>query len=231
VEYFEKVYPEMQFVDATYQALSRLGFSADNSIACVGVCRDEISQSLVEAVNGKWGHAFNLSSLAGMFLAGKTGLLAAMHHAPNMDGKERYVFYALPHVAIDDKEQVGICSRIGRRGESTACGALNIFQKEVAGGKVDTAVNFDDVELSMIRIRLSKEIGGGETPDLVELTKIAQKAIQKDLELALEDIIDINASDYAVITGIQIHRPDGNYVSPVSCYAVVDGVKQECELG
>lgn len=225
--FFGKVYIEDDFIDVITSALNRLGFTADNTIACVGVCRDEISQSLVESVNNRWHYSFNLSSLAGMFFAGKTGLLAAMHHAPDMDGKERYLFFALPHIAIDAKGNIGICSREGRKGSSTACGALNAFQKEIAGGKIDPALDFNDIELSLIKARLLKEITYGDVPDLLELTKIAQKVIQADLEVALERIVHKNSSDYAVITGIQIHGPDNNYVWPVTCYAVVAGTRHD----
>lgn len=227
---FQSACSEVEFIGLTCSALSRLGFVAENTIACVSVCRDEISQSLVEIINSRWGYTFNLSSLAGMLLTGRTGLLAAMHHAPNMDGKERYVFYAMPHIAIDEGGRIGACLRTGRQGESTACGALNIFLKEVAEGKVNPIIDFNDIELSLIRMKLLRMIPRGEIPGLFELTKIAQKAIQLDLELTLRDNIDITSSDYAVITGIQVHKPDGNYVWPVSCYSVVEGDKRELEL-
>ena len=227
MRYFDTLYPEAEFVDMTYGALNGLGFSAGNTIACVAVCRDEISQPLIEAAQRSWGHVFNLSSLGGMLFAGKTGLTAAMHHAPNIDGKERYVFYSFPHIAIDGEGRVGVCEREGRCGESGACGALGIFQKELAQGNVSVAMEMDDIELSLIRARLSMELADGEIPDLLELTKVAQRAIQADLEALLAALIDTGKSDYAVITGIQVHRPDGNFIAPISSYAYVDGIKRE----
>ena len=131
-KFFDKFYTEADFVERTYKALSKLGFDADNTIACADVCRDEISQPLVNLIKGKWGEAFNLSSLAAMFFAGKTGLSAAMHHAPIVDGKERYVYYAFPHVAIDADGKIGVCKRRGRKEKSSACGALNVFLKELS---------------------------------------------------------------------------------------------------
>lgn len=228
--FFNNVYPEAEFVDLTRRALGNLGFTADNSIACIGVCRDELCQSMVEAVNDTWNHAFNFSSLAGMFLAGKTGLLAAMQHSPHMDGRERYVFYTLPHVAISEDGRIGVCGRRGRRDESAACGALDVFQRELAGGRTSLEPDPYDIELGLIRSRLLKEIPSGEAPDLLELTMIAQKAIQSDLEGVLETLIDRDVSDYAVVSGIQIHGPDGNFVWPVACYAVIRGVRQDVEL-
>lgn len=224
---FDRVFTEADFVERIYNSLNEFGFNAGNTIACVGVCRDEISQSLMEEVNKKWGYAFNLSSLAGMFFAGKTGLSAAMHHSPIVEGKERYVFYALPHIAIDGEGRMGICKRVGREGNSTACGALNAFQKEISSSVnlQPSAFSLDneDIEYSLIKMRLSREIIPNKVPDLLELTKITQKAIQEDLESALKTTVAINKSDYAVISGIQIHGPDDNYISPAVCYAVVNG--------
>ena len=227
---FLKVYTEADFVKRSYEALHGFGFGADNTIACVGVCRDEITQPLISLIRDTWGESFNLSSLAGMFFAGKTGLTAAMHHAPNVDGRERYVYYALPHIAIDDEVQVGLCKRHGRGGKSIACGALNALQQEMAGGRLDLSMDNEDVEQSLLKMRLLKEIPYGQVPGLLELTKITQLVIQTDLENTLKRIVDTGKSDYAIVTGIQIHGPDGNYVWPASSYAVVNGRKTELNV-
>jgi hypothetical protein len=177
-----------------------------------------------------WGEAFNFSSLAGMFFAGKTGLTAAMHHAPIEDGKERYVFYALPHIAINEEGRIGVCKREGRAGESTACGALHAFQKELASGRVNLTMDNEDVEQSLIRMRLLREIPYGSVPDLLELTKVARTVIQTDLENTIKKVVNTNKSNYAVVTGIQIHGPSGNYVWPSECYAVVNGERKDIAL-
>ncbi len=39
-------------------------------------------------------------------------------------GRERYVFFSFPHIAIDAEGNVGSISRPGRAGRSCACGAL-----------------------------------------------------------------------------------------------------------
>lgn len=228
--YFDKVYTEADFVEKTYSELNKLGFNADNSITCIGVCRDEICQSLVQLINKRWGYAFNLSSLAGMFFAGKTGLMAAMHHSPIVNGKERYVFNCFPHIAISKDGEIGIYKRRGRSEKSTACGALSALQKEIFSGKINPAIDNEDIEQSMIRIRLLKEIPHGKIPDLLELTRITQKAIQTDLENTINKIVDIKKNDYAVITGIQIHGPENNYVCPAYCYALVNEKRIEIKL-
>ncbi|KAF0144855.1 MAG: low-co2 inducible protein lcib [Nitrospirae bacterium] len=222
-KYFDRVYTEVDFVKKTYSSLKDLGFNDDNTIAATCICRDEISQTLRSIIKHMWGEAFNLSSLAGMFFAGKTGLSAAMHHAPVEDGKERYVFYALPHIAIASDGKPGVCRREGREGASTACGALVAFQKEMAGGRLNLALDNEDVEQSLLKTRLLGEIPYGKVPDLIELTKITQTAIQADLERTLNKVVNKDRSNYAVITGIQIHGPENNYVWPAECYAIVNG--------
>lgn len=229
-KYFPVVYTEAAFIEKTYQALNKSGFDADNTIACVDVCRDEISQPAVTLIKEKWGEAFDLCSLAAMFFAGKTGLKAAMHHSPVVRGRERYVFYALPHIAIGEKGQLGLCKRIGRKEASNACGALNVFLGELKAKKLNLAMDNEDVELSLIRTRLLKEIPYGKIPNLLELTMITLKAIREDLENALKKTVDTKHSDYALCTGIQVHAPDGNYVSPAESYVVVKGKKQTLRI-
>jgi hypothetical protein len=229
-KYFPGAMPERAFVEKTLDVLSGKGFSADNTIACVGVCRDEITQPFVEFVKQAWGEAFNFSSLAGMLFLGKTGFTAAQHHAPDVDGKERYVGFTMPHIAISSEGEIGICLRRGRKGPSSACGALAAFQAEMADGRVKIGIDFEDVEQSLIRIRLLQEIHYGQVPDLLALTKTALKVIQKDLKRLIELTVDTGRSDYAVFTGIQIHGPNGNFIWPELSYCVVNGEQQSLKL-
>jgi hypothetical protein len=226
-ETFPEAMTEKEFVEKTRNALGSKGFTADNAIACVSVCRDEITQSFIEIVKKVWGEAFNFSSLAGMLFLGKTGFSAAEHHAPNEDGRERYIYYALPHIAIDENGEIGLCTRSHRKGKSGACGALLGFQKEMKEGKLVLGLDHDDIEQSLIKMKLLKEIRYGYIPDLLEITKVALNVIQSDLKRMIDLTVDTGKSDYAAFTGIQIHMPDGNYVWPASCYAVIGGAKQD----
>jgi hypothetical protein len=230
-ENFDRVFKEVEYVKKTYNALKAFGFNDDNSIASVCVCRDEISQTVRSIIKHIWGEAFNFSSLAGMFTAGKTGLKAAMHHAPRVDdGKERYVYYVIPHTAISEEGKTGFCKRRGIKEDSSACGALCLFLSELHQGKLHIKLDEEDIEESLIKRRLLKEIPYGHIPDLIELTKITRKVIQEDLEHAIEKVIDTTKSDYALFSGIQIHAPDANYIWPADSYVVVDGKKQELKI-
>ncbi len=64
--------PQESFLRAVHSHLVPLGFEAANTIACVGVCRDEITRSFVDGVQRTWGEAFNFSSLGGLLFLGKT---------------------------------------------------------------------------------------------------------------------------------------------------------------
>lgn len=229
-KYFDRFYTEADFINKTYKALNKSGFNADNTIACVDVCRDEISQPLVALIREKWGEAFNLCCLAAMFFAGKTALKAAMHHSPIVNGKERYVFYALPHIAIGAKGELGTCRRIGRSEPSNACGALNVFLSELRSKKPNLSMDNEDVELSLIKTRLLREMPYGHIPDLMELTKITLKTIREDFESAISNSVNTKHSDYALITGIQIHGPDGNYVWPSDSYVVINTTRKKLKV-
>jgi hypothetical protein len=224
-ENFDHVVKEVDYVRKTYNLLKTFGFNDDNSIASVCVCRDEISQTVRSIIKHIWGEAFNFSSLAGMFTAGKTGLKAAMHHAPNVEGRERYVFYVVPHIAVNEDGKSGFCKRRGIKEESSACGALCLFLDELYTGKLHIKIDEEDIEESLI-----KEITYGDIPSLLELTKIARKVIQEDLEHAIEKVIDTSKSDYAMLTGIQIHAPDANYIWPADSYVVMNKEKKELTI-
>lgn len=228
--YFPTVMPEADFVRRTQVVLNSLRMNADNSLACVCTCRDELCQPLGRLIRDAWGEAFNLSGLGGMFFAGATALRAAMLHAPNADGRERYIFFALAHLAIDAEGKIGDSKRAGRNDVTRACGALDAFQIELARGTFALIVDPYDVEQSWLKERLARETMFGQPPDLLTLTKIAQRASQHDLEQAIVSVIDSKVSDYALITGIQLHTEDGNYVSPVSFYAVIAGARHELEM-
>ena len=222
-ENFSGILTELNYVQKTFTILKQFGFTDENCIASVCVCRDEISQSIRSLIKHTWGEAFNFSSLAGMFTAGKTGLKAAIHHAPRVDGRERYVFYVIPHMAINEDGKSGFCKRKGIKEYTSACGALCLFLDELYSGKLHIKIDEEDIEESLMKRRLIKEITYGDIPSLLELTKITRKVIQEDLEHAISKIVDTSKSDYAVLTGIQIHAPDANYIWPADSYVVMNG--------
>lgn len=221
-EHFPGTLPQADYIDRSHRALEKHGFREDNSIACVGVCRDEICRPLVLGVWNTWGEAFNFSSLAGMLNLGRTGFGAAHAHAPLVEGRERYVYVQMPHIGIGPGGEIGQCQRIGQPGTSVACGALAAFRSELETGSVDATLDPDDLEQSLLKQRLIKRLPWGSKPDLVTVTKLAGEIILADLEHMIELTVDRDKADYAVLTGVQIHGPDNApFVWPGKSYAVV----------
>ena len=134
-----------------------------------------------------------------------------------------------PH-CVGSKGELGVCKRRGRKEVSNACGALNVFLKELKDRKTNLSMDNEDVELSFIRTRLLREIPYGHIPDLMELTKITLKTIREDFGSAFNKTVDTRHSDYAFVTGIQIHGPEENFIAPVSTYAIVRGERKDVNL-
>ena len=202
------------------------------------ICRDEIADGCMERIINYWGKTFNCQSLAGFVTIGKTGLGAATAHAPidKNDGKRRFVFVAMPHIAISRKGEVGKCKREGIEQISNACGALDAIVGELRDGKISKIqLNFEDVEQSLVRQRIMADLPYGEKPTLDEITKLASNIITGDVDKLLTDNLDINIYEYCVLTGVQIHGPeDVDWVYPNKFWHVsnkYDGNRKELSLG
>ena len=229
--HFPGATPESEYIDKTTSRLNGEGFTDANTIACVALCRDEVTRPLFSNVERVWGPAFSFAGLAGMVTAGRTGLSAAIHHAPIVDGRRRFVIYAMAHIAIDAGGTIGRLERPGVPDPSSACGALVAFRDELREGAL--VVEFDryDTEQSLLKHRLLPLIEYGNVPDLVDLTKLTVTAMEEDLQeilLSLEDewreAGQVIPADAAVFSGVQIHGPDGaNFVWPVTSHIDAGG--------
>lgn len=234
--YFPGSRPEREFIAATARQLQAAGFSRENSLPCVGVCRDEIATPLINDVETIWGPAFQLASLAGMLTAGITGFGAAAHHAPeDDDGRRHLIVYAMPHIAIAGDGTIGQVERPGVPDPSTACGALIGFRKELAAGTIDVALDRLDAEQSLLKQSLIPKLTYGEVPSLVNLTRCAADAIEEDLVAMLPKLAaalgEERPTDAAIFTGIQIHGPNAaNYVMPRLGRIVSDGATGNVDM-
>ncbi|MBU1660346.1 MAG: hypothetical protein KKD28_02605 [Chloroflexi bacterium] len=229
--YFPGVISVTDFLQKTYRILQAMGFDATNTIACVGVCRDELTKPLSVMISSIWGPSFNLASLGGMLFLGKTGFSAANHHAPIVNGRERCVYFTLPHIAIAADGTIGHYYRPGREKPSRACGALDKFHKEIVSGNPNLEFDPLDIEQSLLKQRLSQRIEKGDVPlDLVQLTKLTYEVVLDDLEQMLSMTTNPAHCNYAVMTGIQIHGPHEDFIWPGKLYAVVEGQRRNMEL-
>jgi hypothetical protein len=218
--YFPGAIPMNKYMRKTFQRLSAYDFSDENTMAMIAVCRDEMAEALFIEVIRYWGKTFNCCSLAGFVMMGKTGLAAATDHTPIVDGRRRFTFYAMPHVAISRYGEVGKLYRDGLQKASHACGALENITDELARGQLKLEMDMQDIEQTIIRQKVLSTITYGAKPNLIEITKLASKIISHDVENLL-NTLDKDAFKYAVLTGIQIHGPlNSQWIYPQDFYVV-----------
>eukprot|EP00484_Ammonia_sp_Unknown_P024521 CAMPEP_0197026660 /NCGR_PEP_ID=MMETSP1384-20130603/6704_1 /TAXON_ID=29189 /ORGANISM="Ammonia sp." /LENGTH=301 /DNA_ID=CAMNT_0042455363 /DNA_START=192 /DNA_END=1097 /DNA_ORIENTATION=- len=199
-----------EFFFLAHDATTNLGFTDENTIGLAAVCRDGITDGCMDEIIKYYGKPFNCSSLAGFVTIGNTGLASAMTDVPidPKDGKRRFVFVAMPHIAVSEDGKIGHCKRNGVNKEGNVCSILDGISSELQSGKLNVELNRKDVEQSLVRQRVLAELSYGERPQLEELTKVASDIIAKDVDDLLTRNLDLKAYSYVVITGIQIHGPD-----------------------
>jgi len=220
----------LDVVHRHYNVLMRYGFTGDNTLACVGACRDELTRPLFRSVQQCWGEAFNFASLGGMLTLGKTGFAAATHHAPVERGRTRFVFYATVHIGCDEKGVMGQVARSGR-GTTAACGALAGLLQSLQEGSVDPNEDDpDDIERVTLARRICERLEEGAKPDLVQLTRLALEVASGDLKRLIACTLEGEPSDYSVVTGTLIHTIDQQLFALEECYVVCDGKQEDLEL-
>lgn len=221
-EYFPNAMLEADFVKHTYLTLLDHGFDKANTIACAGLCHDEVTRSLRDEIQEIWGEVFNLSSAAGILFISEVGFRSVNQDAFRVDKGERYVIYTMPHITIGSCGEIGLCQRPSRAGASSACGALVAFRRELASGYLSVELDPYDKKKNHLKQNLFRKVKSGQIPNLANLVKLTHQIILEDLK----HIIDLVASsadtthhplqrNYAIFGGVQIHGPDQkNYVWP-----------------
>ncbi len=217
--------PVDDFVIWTEWALARVGFRPSNCLALVDVCRDELMADFDEQVSEVWGRPFDIGSLAGLVFLGRTGLQAALSHVPGEDGRHRFATFCFPHVGIDDDGTIGRVQRRGMSRASVACGALAAFRDELTALRGEAVLDVDDVEQSLLRMRLGALVPNGQVPSLLALTEMARQAAVSDLHRFVDLARGHEPVDVAYISGIVVHLPEGiDHVAAVQAEVVIDGV-------
>jgi hypothetical protein len=74
-------------------------------------------------VQSLFGAPFNVHGLGAVLTCGVTGMGAGLSHCPRTGGRQKYVFFSFPHIAVNAAGVVGEVSRPGCP-HSHACGAL-----------------------------------------------------------------------------------------------------------
>ena len=216
-------------LDWTRDALAPFGFHEHTSLPLVSVCRDELMFAFVDAVTAHWGHCFDLSSLAGLPLMGRTGLGAALGHAPDDDGRHRLVVFAFPHIGHDGG--IGAVHRPGVPGTTAACGAVEVARTALMSGVSGVVLDPHDVEESVLVQRLRRILGSADVPDLPAVTELVRRSAVDELTLLLSGLTTPSVVvDWALVSGVVVHGHDDDAVSLSSAVVVVDGVVTDLQL-
>jgi hypothetical protein len=245
-ELFPRGYEEGLFIQRSAEMLKEYGFNRVNTIPCVAVCRDELCQPLLNHIDRAWRSRYNtggvhflMSSLAGMIFLGRTGMEAALSHAPiDEHGVERFVFYAFPHIAVSMTGRIGASLRPGRSFETDVCGALCKIQRELQAGTVHLETDANDVEQSLLKQRIISNLNLRQPlPSLAGLTHLVHKIIAKDLNHLIEQCLrdkkpaEGRRIDYAFVTGVQIHGANNqNYLWPGETYVFTNSMKHPIDV-
>ncbi len=207
------VLPAEEYLTRTVAAARRAGFSSGDTLPVVATCRDELMVGFTEMVDRAWGPYFAVGALGGMVLAGRSGIAAAVGHAPDQ-GRRRFVLFVMPHLGIGMDGTVGVVHRPGQTEPSPACGALSMFQQEVASGELRLEYDRLDPEMSLLRTRLAPAVLRGGLPDLPALTALARDVAAADL-MEIGGMTGSGRGSVAVFTGIVVHGPYGQeFVAP-----------------
>ena len=229
-QHFPKTLPLQEYMIQTVQALQPFGFDGSNSMGMVAACRDELADPLFHEVVRFWGKTFNCCSLGGFLTMGKTGLAAATAHTPFYGGIHRFVFFAMPHIAISRYGDLGLVYRQGNQEPSHACGALEKIIDQLHSGCVNVQIDLQDLEHSILRQRILSSMTYGYVPNLVEITYIACQLITHDVWHLLKSLSS-QVFHYGVMNGIQIHGPnDSQWIYPYACYVVQSTLSHEVEV-
>ena len=244
-EGMEKLFPRSfeaaDWVETTASLLAGRGFTKENSLACISVCRDMLAVGLTHSVNETWGDAVDGSSIAGFLALGKTGLATLVQHAPPGYDRDRFVFIAMPHLSISAGGMLG-----------SPEGLLSRFRKELAAGDVAIEADPLDTEYTAAKQKLLAKLHFGRIPSLATLTKTAADIAAETLDALIESTIRcVNSSfsprvllrsklterfrvcvcsaesaDVAVLVGVQVRGPeDKDYIFTHSFYSTVNGEK------
>jgi hypothetical protein len=198
--------PEPVLIEHMTRVLEAHGYTPGTAINLVSNCRDELCRPFTEYLDTRWAKpSFNIASLAGMVFCGRTGFKAAMAHAPVVDGKERYVFWVAPHIALSGNNEVGKVWRPGREKPSTACGALLAVLAEIQNGRVNVQLDPGDKEMSLLKQDLLSHLQYGREPSLIELTYAVHQCILDEVRSTAKQAVDLDAAEYIIISGIQVH--------------------------
>ena len=188
------------------RAVMPLGFDREHSFAAVSVCRDELAQPLLQAIMRRWDQPFNLGGLGAIPSLGRTGWRAALSHVPD-DTRGHLIVFGLPHIGIDPEGHIGESLRRHQHRVTPTCGAMVALLDSLGRPAEPLPPGLEDHEAERLRTVIA-EHADRLPEDLLELTRLAAKAVETEMWSELNALEAYRHMDIVVMCGIQIHLPD-----------------------
>ncbi len=208
-----------------------LGFDRERAFAAVSLCRDEMTEPLLEAIARRWDRPFNLGGLGAVPALGRTGWRAALSHVPEHDGRGRLIVFGFPHLGIAPDGSLGQTVRRHQRMATPTCGAMVALLDSLRNGYDPLPAGLNDLEADRLR-RVIEEQVEDLPDDLVALTKLAVRAVDDEIWAELDALRAHEDMDLSVFTGVQVHLPDDvDHIWPwASSYCGADAVRRPLEI-
>jgi hypothetical protein len=211
-----------EFLDREGDALASLGFHPGEALAVTASCRDELAAEYRAEIRRRWDQAFDFSSLSGLPFAGVTGIRAVIDHVPHTAGHPEIVIFAMPHIGVLEDGTIGRVMRRGRSRPTIACGSLITATQSAripappVRGDCAGRPHIDplDPEQSLVQARLAAGLGDISSLSQVELVTRVAGLMAEDLWQLVSSVTVPGEDDVALVSGVLIHGPDGDYVQP-----------------
>ena len=229
---FPDAIPIETYLDRVATALDPFDFRPENTFAAVSICRDELTQHLIEEVAGRWHRPFALGGLGGLPSLGRTGWQACLSHVPDAGGRGHLLVFGMPHIGMDPDGGLGQSLRRQQDRPTSTCGAIASLLAALKSGEVDSLPpGLDDHEAQRL---LDFAAGGsGSVPlEVVELTHRVALAIETEMWAELDALGAWRDMDVAVFSGVQIHVPErSDHVWPTGASVKgADGERRPLDL-
>ena len=205
---FPDAMPVGTYLDSVATSLDPFDFHPDATFAAVSICRDELTQQLIELVAQRWHRPFALGGLGGLPSLGRTGWRACLSHVPDTAGRGHLLVFGMPHIGMDASGTVGQSARRNQNRPTSTCGAIVSLLDLVRRGEADSLPpGLDDHEAQRL-LRFVQDETGSMPMEVIELTHRTALAVEEEIWAELDALDAFHDMDVAVFCGVQIHVPE-----------------------
>lgn len=229
---FPDAVPVGTYLDSVATALDPYGFHPDRAFAAVSICRDEMTQHLIEQVAERWHRPFALGGLGALPSLGRTGWKACLSHVPDTADRGCLLVFGMPHIGMVSDGDVGQSLRRNQQLPTSTCGAVVSLLEAVRTGEVDTLLSAPDDQEAQRLLRFVYDEASAMPLDVIELTHRVALAVEAELWAELDALGAHHDMDIAVCCGVQIHVPErsDHIWSTGASVMGADGVRHQLEI-